>query len=396
MIYLDHAATTPVPRAVADAMYEVLTEQFGNPSSQYPMGLEMKRRVEVWRKTVADALGCGAKQLFFTSCGTEADNWAIRGTAHAMRNKGKHLIISSIEHPAMLTTAKQLEKDGFEVTYLKVDKDGVIDLDHLKESIRPDTVFIGVMAANNEVGTIQPIKEVAEIAREHKITVFTDAVQAAGVLKLDVKELGVDMMSFSAHKFYGPKGVGVLYIKSGVRLDSIVTGGHQERMKRGGTTNVPAIVGMAEAFRLANEHMEENARYVTALRERFINGIFARVPHVRLNGHRTRRLPANADFSFEYIEGEDFVPPRPRGHIGIERFGVLVRFSGALARPSGARRSRRAGARFHTLYVRAGQYRRRNRLRHRRSGKNGEKSQGDVAFVQNGRRRKRICITRKS
>lgn len=303
-IYFDHAATTPVKKEVLEKMLPYFSEVFGNANSQHAFGRDAVKAVDEARDTIARLINAKPSEIYFTSGGTEADNWAIRGTAHAMRNKGKHLIISSIEHPAMLTTAKQLEKDGFEVTYLKVDKDGVIDLDHLKESIRPDTVFIGVMAANNEVGTIQPIKEVAEIAREHKITMFTDAVQAAGVLKLDVKELGVDMMSFSAHKFYGPKGVGVLYIKSGVRLDSIVTGGHQERMKRGGTTNVPAIVGMAEAFRLANEHMEENARYVTALRERFINGIFARVPHVRLNGHRTRRLPANADFSFEYIEGE--------------------------------------------------------------------------------------------
>ena len=225
-IYFDHAATTPVKKEVLEKMLPYFSEVFGNANSQHAFGRDAVKAVDEARDTIARLINAKPSEIYFTSGGTEADNWAIRGTAHAMRNKGKHLIISSIEHPAMLTTAKQLEKDGFEVTYLKVDKDGVIDLDHLKESIRPDTVFIGVMAANNEVGTIQPIKEVAEIAREHKITVFTDAVQAAGVLKLDVKELGVDMMSFSAHKFYGPKGVGVLYIKSGVRLDSIVTGGH--------------------------------------------------------------------------------------------------------------------------------------------------------------------------
>ena len=201
MIYLDNSATTRPCPACVRAMTEALTDCWGNPSSVYALGIDAAHRLRQARQAVAAALGAEPDRVFFTSGGTEADNWAIRGTAHAMRNKGKHLIISSIEHPAMLTTAKQLEKDGFEVTYLKVDKDGVIDLDHLKESIRPDTVFIGVMAANNEVGTIQPIKEVAEIAREHKMTVFTDAVQAAGVLKLDVKELGVDMMSFSAHKF---------------------------------------------------------------------------------------------------------------------------------------------------------------------------------------------------
>ncbi len=303
-IYFDHAATTPVKKEVLDKMLPYFSEVFGNPNSQHAFGRDAVKAVDEARDTIARLINAKPSEIYFTSGGTESDNWALRGTAHALREKGKHLIISSIEHPAMLTTAKQLEKDGYDVTYLKVDEYGLVDPEEVRKAIRPDTIFIGVMAANNEVGTIEPIKEIAEIAREHKIMMFTDAVQAAGVLKLDVKELGVDMMSFSGHKFYGPKGVGVLYIRSGVRVDSILTGGHQERMKRGGTTNVPAIVGMAEAFRIANENMEENARYVTALRERFINGIFARVPDVKLNGHRTRRLPANADFSFKYIEGE--------------------------------------------------------------------------------------------
>lgn len=306
-IYFDHAATTPLDKRVLEKMLPYMTDIYGNANSQHMFGREAVKAVDEARDTIAKLIGAKASEIYFTSGGTEADNWALRGTAHALKDKGRHLIISSIEHAAMLSTAKELEKEGFEVTYLRVDKDGVIDLEHLKSSIRPDTVFIGCMLANNEVGTIQPIKEIAKIAREHNILCFTDAVQAAGVIKLDVNELGVDIMSFSGHKFYGPKGIGVLYIRNGVRISSIITGGHQERTKRGGTTNVPAVVGIAEAFRLANEEMDINAKYVTSLRERFINGILSNVKDVKLNGHRTNRLPANADFSFEYIEGESIL-----------------------------------------------------------------------------------------
>lgn len=306
-IYFDHAATTPVRREALEKMLPYFSEVFGNANSQHMFGRDAVKAVDEARDTVARIINAKPSEIYFTSGGTESDNWALRGTAHARRDKGRHLIVSSIEHPAMIATAKQLEKDGFDVTYLPVDETGTVSPESVRNAIRDDTVFIGVMTANNEVGTIQPVKEIAAIAKEKKITMFTDAVQAAGVLKLDVKELGVDMMSFSGHKFYGPKGVGVLYVKSGVKIDPVMTGGHQERMKRGGTTNVPAIVGMAEAFRLADEEREKNAAYVTALRDRFIAGVEARIPDVKLNGHRVNRLPANADFSFRYIEGESIL-----------------------------------------------------------------------------------------
>ena len=231
----------------------------------------------------------------------------MRGIAHAHKNKGKHLIISPIEHAAMLATAKSLVKEGFSVDYMQVDKDGFVDLEHLKSIIREDTIFVGCMLANNEVGTIEPIKEIAKIAHEKGAVMFTDAVQAAGVLDIDVKDLGVDLMSMSSHKIYGPKGVGALYIRNGLRIESIITGGHQERMKRGGTTNVPAVVGFAEAFKIADRDREKNFEYVSMLRDRFIDSVLQQVPHVKLNGPRQNRLPANADFSFEYIEGESIL-----------------------------------------------------------------------------------------
>lgn len=306
-IYFDHAATTPLDKRVLDKMMPYFTENYGNANSQHMFGRDAMSAVDEARDTVARIINCKPSELYFTSGGTEADNWALRGAADAMKEKGRHLIISAIEHAAMLSTAKELEKDGFEVTLAPVDADGVIDLVALEKAIRPDTVFIGCMYANNEVGSIQPIKQIVRMAHERGILCFTDAVQAAGVIKLDVKELGVDMMSFSGHKIYGPKGIGALYIKNGVRIKSILTGGHQERTKRGGTTNVPAVVGFAEAFRLAEEELVKNAEYVTALRERFIEGVLKNVPAVKLNGHRTNRLPANADFSFEFIEGESIL-----------------------------------------------------------------------------------------
>lgn len=307
MFYFDHAATTPVDPRVLQKMLPYFTENFGNPNSQHACGRRAAAAVDEARDTVAALIGAKPSEIYFTSGGTESDNWALRGAAHANAERGKHLIVSAVEHPAMISTARELQKEGFEVTFAAVDEFGKVDLQKLKDSIRPDTTFIGVMTANNEIGTIQPIAEISALARERGITFFTDAVQAAGALKLNVKEPAVDMLSFSGHKFYGPKGVGVLYIRSGVRVGKIITGGHQERSMRGGTTNVPGIVGLAEAFRLANEEMAQNNAHVSAIRDRFIARVLREIPYVKLNGHPKDRLPNNANFSFRYIEGESLL-----------------------------------------------------------------------------------------
>ena len=307
MFYFDHAATTPVDPRVLQKMLPYFTENFGNPNSQHAYGRRTAAAVDEARDTVASLIGAKPNEIYFTSGGTESDNWALRGAAHANAERGKHLIVSAVEHPAMISTAKELQKEGFEVTFAAVDEFGRVDLQKLKDSIRPDTTFIGVMTANNEIGTLQPIAEISALARERGILFFTDAVQAAGALKLNVKEPAVDMLSFSGHKFYGPKGVGVLYVRSGVRVGKIITGGHQERSMRGGTTNVPGIVGLAEAFRLANEEMAQNNAHVSAIRDRFIARVLREIPYVKLNGHPKDRLPNNANFSFRYIEGESLL-----------------------------------------------------------------------------------------
>ena len=306
-IYLDHAATTGLDAAVLSKMAPYFSDIFGNANSQHSFGREAVRGVDEARDTIASLIGAKPNEIYFTSGGTEADNWAIRGAAHANRARGNHLIVSAVEHPAMLTTARELEKEGFEVTLAPVDEFGTVDVAKLEESIRPETVFIGVMAANNEIGTLQPLAEISEIAQKHKILFFTDAVQAAGAIPLDVNAPRVDMMSISGHKFYGPKGVGALYIRSGVRTGKILTGGHQERGMRGGTTNVPGVVGMAEALRLAVAKLDENAAYISSLRDRFIARVQKEIPFVKLNGHPKNRLPSNANFSFRYVEGESLL-----------------------------------------------------------------------------------------
>ena len=306
-IYFDHAATTPLCKEALDKMIPYLTEVFGNPNSQHAFGREAVKAVDWARDTIAKIINAKPNELYFTSGGTESDNWALRGVANAYKEKGKHIIVSPIEHAAMLVTAKALKKQGFEIEYMKVDEFGFVDLEHLKSIVREDTIFVGCMMANNEVGTIEPIKEIADIAHSVGAVMFTDAVQAAGVLKIDVKELGVDMMSMSAHKIYGPKGVGALYMRNGLKTQSIITGGHQERTKRGGTTNVAGIVGYAEAFSIAQRDMDKNFEYVSSLRDHFINRVLSEVPFVKLNGPRENRLPANADFSFQFIEGESIL-----------------------------------------------------------------------------------------
>ena len=306
-IYLDHAATTGLDAAVLSKMAPYFSDIFGNANSQHSFGREAVRGVDEARDTIASLIGAKPNEIYFTSGGTEADNWAIRGAAHANRARGNHLIVSAVEPPAMLTTARELEKEGFEVTLAPVDEFGTVDVAKLEESIRPETVFIGVMAANNEIGTLQPLAEISEIAQKHKILFFTDAVQAAGAIPLDVNAPRVDMMSISGHKFYGPKGVGALYIRSGVKTGKILTGGHQERGMRGGTTNVPGVVGMAEALRLAVAKLDENAAYISSLRDRFIARVQTEIPFVKLNGHPKNRLPSNANFSFRYVEGESLL-----------------------------------------------------------------------------------------
>ena len=308
-IYLDHAATTRVDDRVVKKMLPYFTEVYGNPNSQHGYGRDAQQAVDEARDTIAHLIGAKPAEVYFTSGGTESDNWALRGTCKALAHKGKHVIISKIEHAAMLTTAHELEKEGFEFSYIGVDKEGFIDLDELRRSIRPDTILIACMMANNEVGTIEPIKEIVKIAKEHKIEVFTDAVQAMGALDIDVEDLGVDMMSFSSHKFNGPKGMGALYIKTGVPLARLISGGHQERMRRGGTTNVPGVVGFAEALRLTKETIVEDRKYVASLRDRFISRVQNEIPYCQLNGPKdgSKRLPNNADFSFDYIEGESIL-----------------------------------------------------------------------------------------
>lgn len=306
-IYFDHAATTPVDPRVLEKMMPYFTEKFGNPNSQHFFGRETVSAVDDARDAIAACIGAKPSEIYFTSGGTEADNWALRGAAHAFAARGRHLIVSAVEHPAMISSAKELIKEGFDVTFAEVDEYGLVDLEKLERAIRPDTIFVGVMTANNEVGTIQPVKEIAALCKARGIVFFTDAVQAAGAIPLDVKALGADMLSFSAHKFYGPKGVGALYVRSGLRIGKLIAGGHQERSMRGGTTNVPAIVGMAQALRIACAELEKNAAYVTFLRDRFIKRVLAEIPYVKLNGHPEKRLPANANFSFRYIEGESLL-----------------------------------------------------------------------------------------
>ena len=308
-IYLDHAATTKLDEKVLEKMLPYFTEVYGNANSQHGFGRAAQKAVDEARDQIAKLIGAKPSEIYFTSGGTEGDNWALRGVCRALKGKGKHLIVSKIEHAAMLSTAKELEKDGFEFSYIGVDEDGFIDIEELKNSIRPDTIFIGCMYANNEIGTIEPIKEIVEIAHSRGIFCFTDAVQAMGALDIDVKALGVDAMSFSAHKFNGPKGVGALYLKTGANIGRLISGGHQERTKRGGTTNVPAIVGFAEALKLTKENLEKDVPYVSALRDRFIKKVLDEIPFVKLNGPKdlSKRLPNNANFSFGYIEGESIL-----------------------------------------------------------------------------------------
>lgn len=306
-IYLDHAATTPLNGEVLNEMMPYFSEYYGNPSSVYAIGRKSKKVIEEAREKVAAVLNAEPSEIFFTGSGTEADNWAIKGVAYANSKKGKHIITSAIEHHAVLHSCNYLESEGYEITYLPVDSDGLVSPDDVKEAIRPDTILVTIMTANNEIGTIQPIKEIGEITRENNVLFHTDAVQAVGNMKLDVKELNVDILTLSAHKFYGPKGVGAIFIKKGTKITQYMHGGAQERNRRASTENVPGIVGLGKAIEIADANMESNNKKLILLRDRLIKEIEEKIPHVRLNGHREKRLPGNVNFSFEYIEGESLL-----------------------------------------------------------------------------------------
>ena len=307
VIYLDNAATTKVRPEVVEAMLPFYTEYYGNPSAVYEFSTPCKEALAKARETVANSLGAKDNEIYFTNGGSESDNWALIATAEAYASKGKHIITTKIEHHAILHTCEYLKKRGYEITYLPVDEFGTVSIDELKKAIRPDTILISVMFANNEIGTIQPIKEIGEIAKKHGILFHTDAVQAYGQLPINVDELNIDMLSSSGHKLNGPKGIGFLYIRKGVKIRSFIHGGAQERKRRAGTENVPGIVGYGVAAERAARTMKERTAKEIELRNHLIDRVLAEVPYTRLNGHRTDRLPNNANFSFQFVEGESLL-----------------------------------------------------------------------------------------
>ncbi|MDO4556089.1 MAG: cysteine desulfurase NifS [Lachnospiraceae bacterium] len=307
VIYLDHAATTAARPEVVEAMLPYFTEHFGNPSSIYSIAAANKKVITDVRERIGQSLHAPAQDIYFTAGGTESDNWALKATAEAYEKKGKHIITSKIEHHAILHTCEYLAKKGFEITYLDVDENGIVKLDQLKAAIRPDTILISIMFANNEIGTIEPIEEIGAIAKEHGILFHTDAVQAYGQLPIDVEKLHIDMLSASGHKLMGPKGIGFLYIRKGLKLRSFIHGGAQERSRRAGTENVTGIVGLGKAVEVAMETMEERREKETFMRDHLIDRILKEIPYARLNGDRNRRLPNNVNISFQFIEGESLL-----------------------------------------------------------------------------------------
>lgn len=306
-VYMDYSATTYVKPEVLEEMMPYFTEKFGNPSSFYGISRETKRAIDTAREKVAKGLNCLPDEVYFTGGGSEADNWAIKGIASAHKNKGNHIITTKIEHHAVLHTCQYLEKNGFEVTYLDVDSEGFINLDDLKNAITDKTILVSIMFANNEIGTIQPVKEIGEICKENKVFFHTDAVQAVGNVPIDVKEMNIDMLSLAGHKIYGPKGIGVLYIKKGIKIDNLIHGGAQEKNRRAGTENIAGIVGLGKAMELATCNIEEHMEKMTALRDRLIDGLL-KIPYTNLNGPRgEKRLPGNVNVRFRFIEGESIL-----------------------------------------------------------------------------------------
>lgn len=314
-IYLDNAATTRTRPEVVEAMLPYFSEMYGNPSSVYEFAAQNKKAVDDARGTIAKALGAEISEIYYTGGGTESDNWALKATAEAYQGKGNHIITSKIEHHAILHTCEYLEKKGFEVTYVDVDESGIIKLDQLEKAIRPTTILISVMFANNEIGTIQPIKEIGAIAKKNNILFHTDAVQAFGQVEMNVNELGIDMLSASAHKLNGPKGIGFLYIRKGVKIRSLIHGGAQERQRRAGTENVPGVVGFGKAVEIALATLKDRTEKEITLRDYLIKRVLSEIPYVRLNGDRTKRLPNNVNFSFQFIEGESLLIMLDMSHI---------------------------------------------------------------------------------
>lgn len=306
-IYLDNAATTRVSEAVLNEMLPYFRETYSNPSAVYTFASESRKAVDRARQQAAELIGAKSEEIYFTGGGSESDNWALIATAQAYSEKGKHIITSKIEHHAVLHTCEYLEKQGYEVTYLDVDEDGKISLEALEAAIRPDTILISIMTANNEIGTIEPIAEIGKIAREHSVLFHTDAVQAYGHIPISVDEMNIDMLSASGHKLNGPKGIGIMYIRKGVKIRSFIHGGAQERSRRAGTLNVPGIVGFGKAAEIAKETMEERSGREIKIRDHLIARVLEEIPHVRLNGHKTDRLPNNVNFCFRFIEGESML-----------------------------------------------------------------------------------------
>ena len=305
--YFDNAATTRVKEDVLREMIPYFNMQYGNASSIYSIARQSKRAIEDARQKVANAINSKVKEIYFTSCGTESDNLALKGIAYANVQNGKHIITSKIEHPAILQSCKTLEKQGFSITYLNVDEEGFISLEELEKSIRQDTILISIMFANNEIGTIQPIKQIGEIAKKYQIIFHTDCVQAMGNAKIDVNEMNIDLLSMSAHKFYGPKGVGALYVREGVQFDRIQDGGHQEKNKRSGTENVAGIVGLGKAIEMANRNLDEHIINLTNLRDYYFSQLRQKIPNCKINGSIEKRLPGNANVSFPNIDGEELL-----------------------------------------------------------------------------------------
>lgn len=305
--YFDHAATTRVKEEVLREMIPYFNMQYGNASSIYSIARQSKRAIEDARQKVANAINSKVKEIYFTSCGTESDNLALKGVAYSNMQKGKHIITSKIEHPAILESCKTLEKQGFSITYLNVDEEGFISLEELEKSIRPDTILISIMFANNEIGTIEPIKQIGEIAKKYQIIFHTDCVQAIGNAKIDVNEMNIDLLSMSAHKFYGPKGVGALYVREGIQFDRIQDGGHQEKNKRSGTENVAGIVGLGKAIEIAYKNLDEHIKKLTDLRDYYFSQLKEKIPNCKINGSIEKRLPGNANVSFPNVDGEELL-----------------------------------------------------------------------------------------